>query len=186
MTILFRIGGHRCLKGHVLLMQYSHNYSSKGFPVCCQGYVWDKIDNRCIPTRKIIPNFLKVNLKNNRENMPILQYFSNLCLNSKKKPPKLQCSTINDIQFRLIQLLPKNIPIFPQNISSLLIYQSKCTDTKCDAGTFGPKCEHICPYPHYGKLCLSECYCSKDHCNPINGCHGTIFSLRKYFFCNSN
>lgn len=49
---------HGCLKGHVLLMQYSHNffyYSSKGVAECCQGYVWDKIDNRCIPTRKIIP-----------------------------------------------------------------------------------------------------------------------------------
>lgn len=81
---------HGCLKGHVLLMQYSHNffyYSSKGVAECCQGYVWDKIDNRCIPTRKIIPKFFKVNLKNNRENMPILQYFSNVCLNSKNNHP---------------------------------------------------------------------------------------------------
>lgn len=57
-----------------------------------------------------------------------------------------------------------------------LSIESKCTDTKCDVGTFGPKCEHVCPYPHYGKLCLSECNCSKDHCNPVNGCYGTIFS----------
>lgn len=53
----------------------------------------------------------------------------------------------------------------------MLIYQSECTDTKCDAGTFGPKCEHLCPYPYYGKLCLSECNCSRDHCNHVNGCH---------------
>lgn len=47
----------------------------------------------------------------------------------------------------------------------------ECTDRKCDPGTFGPKCEHVCPYPHYGNQCLSECNCSKDHCNPVNGCH---------------
>uniref|UniRef100_A0A8W8JCK9 Uncharacterized protein n=1 Tax=Magallana gigas TaxID=29159 RepID=A0A8W8JCK9_MAGGI len=69
--------------------------SSEGVVKCCQGYLWNKIDNRCIPIRG---------------------------------------------------------------------------HTECDAGTFGPKCEHVCTYPHYGKLCLPKCNCSKDHCSPVNGC----------------
>ncbi|XP_011415281.3 uncharacterized protein [Magallana gigas] len=48
------------------------------------------------------------------------------------------------------------------------IKENKCK--QCDAGTIGPHCEIVCPYPWYGKQCLSKCNCSKDHCDPADGC----------------
>nr|XP_019919330.2 N-acetylglucosamine-1-phosphodiester alpha-N-acetylglucosaminidase-like [Crassostrea gigas] len=42
---------------------------------------------------------------------------------------------------------------------------------KCDAGKFGAYCEHECPYPWYGKQCLSKCNCSDDRCDPADGCN---------------
>lgn len=44
--------------------------------------------------------------------------------------------------------------------------------TECEAGQIGPRCEIVCPYPMYGKQCLSKCNCSKDHCDPADGCIG--------------
>nr|XP_019919328.2 uncharacterized protein LOC105319439 isoform X2 [Crassostrea gigas] len=48
--------------------------------------------------------------------------------------------------------------------------ENRCT--QCEAGTIGPRCEIVCPYPWYGKQCLSKCNCSKDHCDTANGCIG--------------
>lgn len=44
------------------------------------------------------------------------------------------------------------------------------TYLECDAGTFGPRCEKVCPYPYYGSLCILKCDCNEDLCNPSNGC----------------
>lgn len=44
--------------------------------------------------------------------------------------------------------------------------------TECEAGTIGSQCEIVCPYPWYGKQCLSTCNCSEDQCNPAEGCIG--------------
>lgn len=43
---------------------------------------------------------------------------------------------------------------------------------ECYAGTIGPQCEIVCPYPWYGKQCLSKCLCSEEHCDPAAGCIG--------------
>lgn len=44
--------------------------------------------------------------------------------------------------------------------------------TECEVGKIGPHCEIACPYPWYGKKCLSKCNCSEDHCDPADGCIG--------------
>lgn len=41
--------------------------------------------------------------------------------------------------------------------------------TECEVGKIGPHCEIACPYPWYGKKCLSKCNCSGDHCDPADG-----------------
>lgn len=40
----------------------------------------------------------------------------------------------------------------------------------CEAGQIGAQCEIVCPYPWYGKQCLSKCQCSEDRCDPAEGC----------------
>lgn len=60
--------------------------------------------------------------------------------------------------------------------------------TECETGKIGPKCEIVCPYPWYGKRCLSKCNCREDHCNPADGCigihvHMYIINLSKEFLC---
>lgn len=52
---------------------------------------------------------------------------------------------------------------------------------ECDAGTIGPHCEIVCPYPWYGKQCLSKCNCSKDHCDPADGCIGICRLIVKHY-----
>lgn len=47
---------------------------------------------------------------------------------------------------------------------------------ECDAGRMGPHCEMVCPYPWHGIQCMFKCSCSKDHCDPSDGCIG-IFIL---------
>lgn len=48
--------------------------------------------------------------------------------------------------------------------------------SECEAGTIGAHCEIVCPYPWYGKQCLSKCRCGEDRCDPAKGCIG-IFLL---------
>lgn len=47
-----------------------------------------------------------------------------------------------------------------------------CTYLKCDAGTFGHRCEKVCPLPNYENLCMFKCDYNEDLCNPSNGCSG--------------
>lgn len=57
----------------------------------------------------------------------------------------------------------------------------KRTFVECDAGKIGSHCEIVCPYPFYGKQCLSKCNCSKDHCDTANGCIGIhVFYIRSF------
>lgn len=42
-------------------------------------------------------------------------------------------------------------------------------------------CEYVCPYPMYGKNCISECHCSEDNCSPAYGCL-SIFIFSTPFF----
>lgn len=50
--------------------------------------------------------------------------------------------------------------------------ESKCK--RCAAGKIGSRCEIVCPYPWYGKQCLSKCHCSEDQCDPADGCIATF------------
>ena len=46
-----------------------------------------------------------------------------------------------------------------------------CTFPACSDGLFGPNCSISCPFPSYGSRCLDgECNCSKEICDPRNGC----------------
>lgn len=56
----------------------------------------------------------------------------------------------------------------------------KRTFVECDTGTIGPHCEIVCPYPWYGKQCLSKCNCSKDHCDTADGCIGICRLIVKH------
>lgn len=56
--------------------------------------------------------------------------------------------------------------------------QCKCTYSECETGKIGPHCEIECPYPYYGKRCLSKCYCSKHQCDVAYGCTGTCIIKR--------
>lgn len=53
-----------------------------------------------------------------------------------------------------------------------------CLNLECEAGKIGPQCEIVCPYPWYGKQCLSKCLCSENHCDPVDGCIGLGIILR--------
>ena len=46
-----------------------------------------------------------------------------------------------------------------------------CTFPACSDGFFLPNCSISCPFPSYGRRCLDgECNCSKESCDPRNGC----------------
>lgn len=62
---------------------------------------------------------------------------------------------------------------------------------ECKDGYFGSKCEKLCRYPNYGKLCQFNCNCTDEDCDHISGCQGTksrLFSgifLLEYIYCKS-
>lgn len=41
---------------------------------------------------------------------------------------------------------------------------------QCNYGKYGPRCEKVCPFPWYGRLCVSKCNCTQDYCDPVYGC----------------
>lgn len=49
---------------------------------------------------------------------------------------------------------------------------------ECKDGKIVPKCEIVCPYPWYARLCLSRCNCTQDHCDSAYGCFGKYISSR--------
>lgn len=62
---------------------------------------------------------------------------------------------------------------------------------ECKDGYFGSKCEKLCRYPNYGKLCQFHCNCTEEDCDHISGCQGTkrrlfsgIFFLENTYWVN--
>lgn len=49
--------------------------------------------------------------------------------------------------------------------------------TECNDGKFEHRCETVCPFPWYGRLCVSKCNCTQDYCDPIYGCFGKCISF---------
>lgn len=63
---------------------------------------------------------------------------------------------------------------------------------ECPPGYSNPindvNCSLPCSYPTYGALCEGRCYCSKEDCHHVHGCHVTgnyLFFVFFFVFLNS-
>lgn len=50
--------------------------------------------------------------------------------------------------------------------------------TECKDGKIGRRCEIDCPFPWYGRQCLSRCNCIQYYCDSTYGCIGKYISYR--------
>ncbi|XP_078320899.1 uncharacterized protein LOC144621449 isoform X7 [Crassostrea virginica] len=69
------------------------------------------------------------------------------------------------------QTFSKEDSSWPSTVCSVNFYIKERKCTPCSDGFFGPNCSISCPFPSYGRRCLDgECHCSKELCDPRNGC----------------
>lgn len=52
----------------------------------------------------------------------------------------------------------------------MIIFYSLKNYLACEDGFFGNNCAFKCPYPTFGKDCLSLCLCKFQNCDHANGC----------------